>query len=199
MKIAMGFFLLLAMPATAQSDRLKTMLEQIVALQVYIGHVEKGYKIVKQGLHLVEKIKKGDLDLHEEWLSRRRTVNPRIARWAVVHAIGALQARMRREIPQTLSAIRRFGQLTDTEWNYCARVLGTLRQSCTAHAEELRQVLAADQREMNDAERLRRIDKLYREQWLDYERSRQFSQEMALLSVHRLREEIDIKISKQLR
>lgn len=42
----------------------KYLIQQIAALKVYLGYVQKGYSIAQKGLTTVSNIKKGNFDLH---------------------------------------------------------------------------------------------------------------------------------------
>ncbi len=68
-----------ALPAPAQG-RLKTMLEQVAALQEYIVTAEKGYRIAEEGVHLVRDITSGELDLHKDYFSSLATVDDAVLR-----------------------------------------------------------------------------------------------------------------------
>ena len=56
----------------------KYLIQQIAALQVYIGYVSKGYSIAKNGLNTIRDIKRGDFNLHNSYLTSLVTVNPKI-------------------------------------------------------------------------------------------------------------------------
>ena len=45
----------------------KYLLDQIAALQTYIGYAEKGYSIVTGGLNTIKDIKHGDFNLHNNY------------------------------------------------------------------------------------------------------------------------------------
>ena len=45
----------------------KYLLQQIAALQVYIGYAQKGYRIAKEGLTTIGGFTKGEFDLHSDF------------------------------------------------------------------------------------------------------------------------------------
>jgi len=47
----------------------KYLLQQIAALQVYIGYAQKGYRIAKEGLTTIGGFTKGEFDLHSDFIN----------------------------------------------------------------------------------------------------------------------------------
>lgn len=68
-----------ARPAPAQG-RIKTMLEQVAALQGYIVTVEKGYRVAEEGVHLIRDITSGEFDLHKDYFSSLAAVDNAVLR-----------------------------------------------------------------------------------------------------------------------
>lgn len=176
----------------------KYLLEQIAALQVYLGYVKKGYDISNKGLSTISKIKKGDFDLHGDFFGSLKSVNPRIRDYAKVADIIAFQLRIMKETKQALQGVRQLNQFTTGEVEYCSTVIGNLLEDCLKSIDELVLLTAADQLEMKDDERIRRIDDLYADMQNKYAFSASFSEEMGLLSVQRMREQHEVNLSKKL-
>src|SRR3954469_16187075 len=65
----------------------KYLIEQIAALQVYTGYLEKGYSIVIEGLSQISNIKHSDFDLHADYFSSLKYINPSIKNYKVAYAI----------------------------------------------------------------------------------------------------------------
>src|SRR5258706_10649819 len=74
-----------------QKTQIKYLTEQIAALQVYAGYVEKGYKIAKDGLDAIHAIKQGDFSLHNKYFSSLKNVNHNVKAYAKIADIIALQ------------------------------------------------------------------------------------------------------------
>jgi uncharacterized membrane protein YobD (UPF0266 family) len=47
----------------------KYLLQQIAALQVYIGYMQQGYSIAKQGLNTISDVNNGEYNLHKDYLA----------------------------------------------------------------------------------------------------------------------------------
>ena len=52
-----------------QIKQRKEMLLQIAALKVYMEYAQKGYTAVKKGLHFIGDVKKGKLNLHNDYFN----------------------------------------------------------------------------------------------------------------------------------
>jgi hypothetical protein len=174
----------------------KYLLQQIAALQVYLGHVKKGYDVVGKGLGTIRNIKKGDLNLHRDFLGSFKLVNPAIKKYAKVADVIVLQGRIIKETKKTLQGMREIGQFTTEELDYCKIVFDHLLEECLQRIEELLLVITSSELEMKDDERIKRIDALYTDMQSKYAFSSSFSEEMGLLSIQRMGEQMEINRSK---
>lgn len=174
----------------------KYLMQQIAALQVYIGYVKKGYDVTNNGLTTIRNIKNGDLNLHRDFFGSLKQVNPRIKKFAKVADIIAYQLRIMKETNKTLQGIRETGQFTTGELDYCKTVFDNLLEECLKSIDELFLVMTSGELEMKDDERIKRINALYADMQNKYAFSSSFSEGMGLLSVQRLGEQIEINRSK---
>jgi len=174
----------------------KYLLQQIVALQVYIGYAKKGYNIASKGIATVRSIKNGDFNLHRDFFSSLKNVNPKIKKYSKIADIIAYQVRIINETKRTLQGIRETKQFTTEELDYCKQVFDNLLEECVKTIDELFMVITSGELEMKDDERLKRIDKLYADMQDKYSFCSSFSEEMGLLSVQRMGEQMEINRSK---
>lgn len=174
----------------------KYLLQQIAALQVYLGYAKKGYNIATSGINTIRNIKNGDFNLHRDFFNRLKNVNPAIRRYAKVADIIAYQAKIIKQAKVTLQQIRATKQFTEAELDYCKQVFDTLLDECIKTVEELILVTTSGELEMKDDERLKRIDGLYADVQDKYSFACSFSEDMGLLAVQRLGEQMEINRSK---
>jgi len=174
----------------------KYLLQQIAALQIYISYAKKGYNIASKGIATVRNIKKGDFNLHRDFFSSLKNVNPKISKYVKVADIVAYQLRIIKQIKQTLQGIRETKQFTNEELDYCKQVFDNLLNECAKTIDELIMVITSGKLEMRDDERLRRIDNLYTDIQDKYSFCSSFSDDMGILSVQRLGDQIEINRSK---
>lgn len=174
----------------------KYLLQQIAALQVYIGYAKKGYNVVNGGITTIKNIKNGDFNLHRDFFNGLKNVNPAIRRYAKVADIIAYQVKIIKQTKGTLQQIRETKQFTENELDYCKQVFDNLLDECIKTVEELMLVTTSGKLEMKDDERLKRIDRLYADVQDKYSFSCSFSEDMGILAVQRLGEQMQINRSK---
>ncbi|MFC5683582.1 hypothetical protein ACYE2N_00435 [Flavobacterium sp. MAHUQ-51] len=146
---------------SAQSKSIKVLLQQIVALQVYIDAAQKGYSIARKGLNTVGDLKRGELNLHTVYLNSLKVVNPRIKNYIRVAEIIDLQWKIMKEYKSLFSDVKEVDLFNNKELEYIKRVLDRLINDCSDTLNELVEVTTNGELEMKDDERLKRIDKLY--------------------------------------
>jgi hypothetical protein len=197
-----GLFALLSSNAQTADEWLnqkatqkKYLLQQIAALQVYIGYAKKGYNIVNGGITTIKNIKNGDFNLHRDFFNGLKNVNPSIRRYAKVGDIIAYQVKIIKQTKGTLQQIRETKQFTENELDYCKQVFDNLLDECMKTVEELILVTTSGKLEMRDDERLKRIDRLYADVQDKYSFACSFSEDMGLLTVQRLGEQMEINRS----
>lgn len=174
----------------------KYMLQQIAALQVYIGYIQKGYSIAKQGLNTISDIKHGEFNLHKNYYNSLKTVNPTIKNYSKVADIIALQLNIIKVYNESEKQARESRLFNEEEISYINGVLKRLIDDCTKGIDELITVTTSGQLEMKDDERLRRIDALYSDMQDRYTFIQSFSGEAKLLALSRTRELNDIQATR---
>lgn len=179
-----------------KSTQKKYLLQQIAALQVYIGYAKRGYNIVTSGVNTIRNIKNGDFNLHRDFFNRLKNVNPAIRKYAKVADIIAYQVKIIKQTKATLQQIRETKQFTEAELDYCKQVFDTLLDECVKTVDELILVTTSGELEMKDDERLKRIDGLYADIQDKYSFACSFSEDMGILAVQRLGEQMEINRSK---
>lgn len=174
----------------------KYLLQQIAALQVYIGYAKKGYNIVSGGVNTIRNIKNGDFNLHRDFFNRLKNVNPAIRRYAKVADIIAYQVKIIKQTKISIQQIRETKQFTEAELDHCKQVFDNLLDECLKTVDELVLVTTSGKLEMKDDERLKRIDRLYADVQDKYSFTCVFSEDMGILAVQRLGEQMEINRSK---
>lgn len=171
----------------------KYLLQQIAALQVYIGYVQKGYSIARQGLNTISDIKHGEFNLHKDYFNSLKTVNPKIKNYSKVADIIALQVNIVKTYKEAVKQVRQSGSFNVNEISYVNGVFERLLDDCTKTIDALIAVTTSGELEMKDDERLKRIDALYSDMQDKYTFVQAFSNEAKLLAASRIREQSDIQ------
>ena len=174
----------------------KYLLQQIAALQVYIGYAKEGYSIAKQGLNTISDIKHGELNLHKDYFNSFKTVNPSIKKYGKIADIIRLQVNIVNVYREAAKQVKQSGSLNEEEIRYISGVFERLMDDCTQTIEDLIDVTTSGLLEMKDDERLKRIDALYSGMQDKYTFVKHFSNEAKLLAASRKREQNDIQTSR---
>jgi hypothetical protein len=198
MKKILIVLLLTAVQGHAQKPKHKRLIEQIAALQVYIGYAQQGYSIANKGLTTVRNIKNGDFNLHRDFISSFKKVNPKIKGYAKVADIIALQLRIILSIKECLKGVKEARQFSIAEIDHCSTVFQNVLNASLENIDQLFEIISDGELQMKDDERLKRIDALYTDMQDKYAFSSSFSEEMAVLTVQRMHQRADIELSKKL-
>lgn len=174
----------------------KYLIQQIAALQVYIGYVKKGYKIAQQGLTAISDFKNGEFNLHKDYFNSLKNINPSVKHYAKVAAIIALQVETVKGCHKTFRQIEESGAFAADEISYIDKVFGRLMDDCADITGELITLTTPGELEMKDDERMERIDKLYDSMQDDYTFMKHFGNQALMLATDRLEEKNDIKASR---
>ncbi len=173
----------------------KYLLKQIAGLQLYIGYVQKGYSIAKQGLNTISDIKHGEFNLHKQYFNSLKEVNPKIKNYSKVADIILLQMNIVKVYKEAAKQSKQSKSFSTNEITYINSVFERLLDDCTKTIDELITVTTSGQLEMKDDERLKRIDRLYNDMQTNYVFVQSFSDEAKLLAASRTREQNEIQSS----
>lgn len=176
----------------------KYLIQQIAALQVYIGYAKKGYTIAKEGLTTIGGFTRGEFILHTDYFNSLKSVNPEIKRYARVADIVALQLKIVQNYNRTYRRLNGSDALSNDELAYIRRVFSRLLDDCDKTLDELITITTDGKMEMKDDERMKRIDMLYLDMQDKFTFSQSFSNDAVSLAASRLKEKIDVRTSRVL-
>lgn len=182
----------------AQAKQQRMLLEQIAALQVYIGYAQKGYSAVKKGLNTIGNFKRGEFNLHTDYLNSLKVVNPKIKKYARVTEIIGLQIKIMKSYKSLYQQIQQDDLFHGDEVDYIKRVFERLIKNCDTNLDELLTIITDGKLEMKDDERMKRIDLIYQNMLDNYAFSESFSNETKILAVSKAAELREAKNSRVL-
>ena len=163
----------------------KYLVDQIVALQVYISYLEKGYRISKDGLSLTRDIKEGEFNLHKSYLGSLKTVNPHIMKYPKIAGTLSMQMGILNEHLVTINLSKESGRFNVEELDYIKKVYSNLEDEAEKDLDELQLVITNGQMQMTDDERIKEIDRIYNRVRDKYSFSKSFSNKAKLLAQQR--------------
>ena len=143
-----------------KTTQLKYLRQQIASLQVYIGYVQKGYAIAKDGLTFIGDVKDGEFSLHKKYFASLAAVSPVVRRYAKVRDIIRSQERLLQLYQDGMKQARASGQFTGDELAHIHHLFSALIEKSAEHLVELAALLQDGSLTMTDHERLQRMDAL---------------------------------------
>jgi hypothetical protein len=175
----------------------KYLIEQIVAYQVYLDYLKKGYTIAHNGLTAIENIKNGNFNLDRDFFKSLKNVKPAISNSVKVIDIIAFQYSIIKDMKNVYRFCQNNKHFTPEEVRYVARVHTSMLLLCDASLSELHTIIQSDNAQMTDDERLQRIDKIYGDMEDKQAFVRAFGNDTRLLALEREKEGIEINQLKK--
>lgn len=183
----------------AQAKQQRMLLQQITALQTYIGYAQKGYSVAKKGLGAIQDFKRGEFNLHTDYLNSLMAVNPKIKKYARVAEIIALQLKIIKNYKSLYRQIQQDDLFHGDEVDYIQRVFARVIENCDTNMDELLILISDGQLELKDDERIQRIDTIYQNMLDNYSFSEGFGNQTKLMALSKAKELKEAKTSRALR
>jgi hypothetical protein len=168
----------------AQMDR-SEMIDQIAKLEYYLSQAEKGYQIARQGLTTIGNIKQGDFNLHNLFFQSLSLVNPSIRAYIKVADMITMQLDMVAAYHSYYSQFQHSGLFGAADLAYIYSFYTSILARTADDITELTDDLTDGDLQMNDAQRLDRIDKLYASVTALYQAFQNFNSRVQLLALQK--------------
>lgn len=154
------------------STQKKYLLEQIAKLQVYLGYVKKGYDIVNKGLTIIGEIKNGDLNMHRMFFDDLKIVKSSISNYSKTRETLSAISFIKDKAEKTKEFLSSSRSFTQSENKFINQQLNNMLIQLLEDATLLNEVLANNAFQMNDNERLERIEEIFesvssKREWLN--------------------------------
>jgi hypothetical protein len=169
------------------------LLKQIVAFKVYGNYLKKGYQIAKGGLKTISDLKKREFDLHQDFLNSLKSINPVVANNPQIAAIFDLE----KGISNSFKTLK-FSGLSTSEIDYINTVKRKVLEESNQDLENLSVILKPNQLEMEDSQRIQRIDELHQSMVSKYQFTKTFVSSVLLLQNQKEKEKQEIKWSERM-
>ena len=144
-----------------KTTQLKYLYQQLAALEVYADRLKEGYAIARKGLNTVRNIRNGEWRLHEGFFEALDIVSPAIKGYPKVAAILSRQKHLLKETGALRSWLQQEALLTGKEKAFARRVCDNLLRESAHDLEELLAVITSGTYQMDDAERIGRMETLF--------------------------------------
>ena len=171
----------------------KYLLQQIAALKIYMEYAKEGYSIAKSGIGTIKSIKKGDFDLHTDYFSSLKHINPGVRKYPEIKTIIRRSESLIKLVDQTKVELKKAQILQNAEMDFVNKVFQKILTDNDASLIELEMVITDGQVEMTDDQRIKKIGQICSEVNEQYSVAKRFCTDWLNLANSRLKaiEEID--------
>jgi len=160
-------------------------LQQIAELGVLAADLKKGYKIAQDGLNVINDIKHGDFNLHNDYFNSLLTVSPSIQGSSDIADTRSLQQLILQQYKLTNTQVHSSGQFTATEISYVSTVFSKLLDGCSDDLTDLTTLTTDGNYSLQDKQRLTRITAIHTDMLDKYNFVKHFGAQIALLTAQR--------------
>lgn len=174
------------------------LIKQVAALKIYFQYLKKGYEIAGNGLNAVSDIKNGAFDLDKGYLNSLEQVSPVVRNSPKVDDILLYQNHIKIVFRELHEDCQGDENLTVEEIRYIQAVYANMLRECAGSLDELQVIITAGETEMNDGERLQRLDRVYLDMLEKYSFARDFAGGTRLLCLERAKEKHRVKMLSDL-
>ncbi len=165
--------------------------KQIAFLKLYSGYLKKGYNIARDGLGLINDLKKGEFDLHDVFYSSLKKVNPSIKGYSKVADAYANERLIKLLASRLIHTTLANRYLPPDFKQHISNTTTRLLDDVAMVTRQLEDIVSDGQIEASDDERLVSIDRLYSQSMQQLVFIRGFSAGVAAEMEQRKRESIE--------
>lgn len=181
-----------------KKTQIKYLKQQIIALEMYMGYVQKGYSTAREGLSAISKITEGDFNLHQDYFNSLREINPIIKKYVRISDIISLRQGILFTCKKTIEITKENTWFTFKEASYIQNVFARLLYEVSEDINQLMSVITANNLIMKDDERIVQITGIYKDMLDKHSFAEDFSNEVILLGMQRSKESQDVETSRLL-
>lgn len=138
------------------------LIQQIAAAQAYAQQLSSGYRILEGGLSIIDALQRGEFDLHRAFFDYRKSPSSFLRADPRIDQIMVLQRAILHEQRSCARALSK-GFLPDGQFRYVRRVLSRIDQESRDDLSDLSLLLEQGALEMDDADRLARLQGIYQQ------------------------------------
>jgi len=142
-------------------SRLILDIEKLSQLKSILSDLYKGYEMLKTGYTAIKGLSEGNFNLHKAFLDGLLAVSPAVQKYERIVNIMDLEAEIIGECHTALNRYRQNAHFNADELEYIGNVYTNLTGKSAINLEDLICVLTAGKLRMNDAERLKAIDRIF--------------------------------------
>lgn len=176
----------------------KYLVEQIAALQVYFEYLKKGYNIVDKGLTNIGNIKNATHQLDNNYFTSLKQVSPVISSSPKYKETTKFYELILNDLRSLANDAQGDATFSAKEKAYVEAIYQKMRSDCNATMEAFLLAVSPEVAEMQDAERLSRLDKVHSEMKDRLAFTKHFVSSTRALSLQRAKEKHSIEVMRKL-
>lgn len=138
------------------------LLQQIAALWAYGSQLKEGYNLVKDKTGGISRFIGSEYDLHKDFFNRLKEVDPSLLKSGKVESILKLHSEMDKQRIYTWKTLSASTFITHNEKQQIKVLFDGLAGRSDSELHDMEIVLSSGLLELTDDERIKRIDKIYR-------------------------------------
>ena len=153
--------LLLIFGSGYSQNKFQPLIQRIALLELYLGYLKSGYKVVQGGLNTFRDLKNGEFGLHKDYFDGLSVVKPKIKEFSKVAAIISLSLQLVRECNTAQEAYKNSNDLTAQESDWLVQTHTRFITDCNESVDLLIDVITDGRLNLTDDQRLIEIEKLH--------------------------------------
>jgi hypothetical protein len=154
-------------------------MQQIAAYNALESEIKQGYGVIRNGLGGIRDINTAELNAHTAFYNSLKTPSAVVKNNTQVNDIFNYQTYISSAFSQSYSG------LTSDELNYVAAVKTEILNDCDKDLADLQNLLSNAKLQLNDDERLKRLNAIHAAMLDKYQFSQSFTHSLKLLAIHR--------------
>ena len=169
-------------------DKFQPLIQRIALLEVYLGYLKSGYRVVKGGLNTIRDFKNGEFGLHKNYFDGLSAVNPKIKQFSMVSETISLGLQLIKECKATQTQFLDSKELAPEEVGWLLKTHARLIDDCKGTIDILIDVITDRQLNFTDDQRLVEIGNLHEEMIAKTKFCRAFNRGAKILILQRVGE-----------
>jgi hypothetical protein len=186
--------------ASAQSYEVQQLvldLQKLSQEKQLLSDLYEGYQVLSKGYGAIRDVSKGSFNLHKTFLDGLLVVSPAVRNYKRVAEIITMQEKILSSYKTAWARVRQDPHFTPDEVLLTGDIYSTLLDQTLKTLGTLTTILTDGALRAGDAQRLQRIDELYRDMQKNCTFLQSFNNQAALLSLERAADENDYKQVKR--
>ena len=181
--------------AQAQREEIQQLLLNVAKLAQFkqiLSDLKKGYEIVYKGYTTIKGLSEGNFKIHKTFLDALWQVSPAVRKYKRISDIIEYQILLVKEYKNAYKRIQQDKHFTVQEMEYIANVYNNLFTQSLRNLDDLTIIITANKLRMSDDERLRAIDRTFRDMEDKLMFLREFNNSISILALQRAKEQNEV-------